>query len=89
MFEFLSQKNPVFESKNPVLVKKFGKSLKKGFPNIRKFWNLFYSKLSENYKKMTLNLNFGNRKKTCSGLKTDLKVWLKVRNAGPYFLHHH
>jgi hypothetical protein len=46
--------------------KKFGKVRTQGFPNVRnlqKFWKLFYSKLSGNYKKMTLNSNFKNRKK--------------------------
>jgi len=47
-------------------VKKFGKVRKQGFPNIRnlqKFWKLFYSELSENYEKMTLNSNFENHEK--------------------------
>jgi hypothetical protein len=50
MFEILSQKKPVFGSK----------SLEKVFLNMRK---LFYSKLSKNYEKMMLNLNFGNHEK--------------------------
>ncbi len=64
-------KNPVFESKNPVFVskslvkvrKKIRKYWKQGFPNIRKFQKLFYSEISENYEKMTLNSNFGNCEK--------------------------
>jgi len=55
-FEFLSQKT-LF------LGQKVRKLWKQGFPNIQKFWKLFYSKLSENYKKMTLNSNHGNREK--------------------------
>jgi len=50
--------------------KKFKKTLEKvrkqGFPNIwnlEKFWKLFYSKLSKNYEKMTLNLNLENCEK--------------------------
>ncbi len=50
-----------------VLGSKFKKQgQKQGFsniPNLRKIRNLFYSKLSENYEKMTLKLNFGNREK--------------------------
>jgi len=61
----------VFESKNPVFgsksLEKFKKVLvivrKLGFPNVGKFRKLFYSKLSKNYEKMTLNSNFGNREK--------------------------
>jgi len=60
-------KKPVFGSKRLEKArKKFRKVPKQGFPNIlnfRKFWKLFYFKLSENYKKMTLNLNFENREK--------------------------
>jgi len=36
---------------------------KQGFPNIpnlRNIWNVFYSKLSKNYEKMMLKLNFEN-----------------------------
>jgi len=43
---------------------KLGKVGKQGFPNVRnlqKFQKLFYSELSENYEKMTLNSNFENR----------------------------
>ncbi len=87
-------KKPVFESKNPVFgskssgkvrksLEKFGKVQKQGFPNIWKFRKLFYSKISKKYKKMTLNSNFGNREKTRSDSKTDSKVQLNVRNAGP------
>ncbi len=49
-----------FEAKTGV----FGS--KQGFPNIPKFQkvqNLFYSRLSKNYKKMMLKPNFGNCKK--------------------------
>jgi len=61
----------VFESKNPVFGskssekfrKKFGKVWKLGFLNVRKFRKLFFSELSENYEKMMLNSNFGNREK--------------------------
>jgi len=58
----------VYESKKTLLLgqkvlKKFGKVRKQGFPNIRKFRKLFYSELSENYEKVTLNSNFGNREK--------------------------
>jgi len=55
-FEFLSQKT-LF------LGQKVWKNSETGFPNIRKFWKLFYSKISENYEKMMLNSNFGNREK--------------------------
>jgi len=56
--------------KNLFLSQKVWKPLfwgqKQGFLNIRnlrKIQNLFYSELSKNYEKMTLKLNFGNRKK--------------------------
>jgi len=58
---------PVFGSKNPVLRQKQGFwGQKQGFPNIQNLWNIrnwFYSKLSKNYEKMTLKLNFKNCEK--------------------------
>ncbi len=57
---FLSPKNPVFESKKPVFESKKPVFGSKSQEKVRK---LFYHKLSENYEKMTLNLNFENRKK--------------------------
>jgi len=60
-------KKPCFESKSSENVQKplfWGQ--KQGFSNIwylRKIQNLFYSKLSENYEKMTLKSNFGNCEK--------------------------
>ncbi len=65
-FEFLSQKN-LF------LGQKVWKFCKQGFPNVRKFRKLFYSEISENYKKMTLNSNFGNRKKNSFRLESSVK----------------
>ncbi len=66
-FKFLSQKTLFLGQK---VWKKFGKSLEKfgnvrklGFLKVRKFRKLFFSELSKNYKKMTLNSNFGNREK--------------------------
>jgi hypothetical protein len=41
----------------------FPKVRKLDFPNVRKFRKLLFSELSEIYKKMTLNSNFGNREK--------------------------
>jgi len=58
--------------------KKFGKVQKKRFPNIRnlrKFRKLFYSKLSKNYEKMTLNSNFENREKL-------IPTWKPTRKFG-------
>jgi hypothetical protein len=60
-------KKPIFGSKDPVFEAKTGLwGQKQGFPNIpnlRKIQNIFYSKLSENYEKIMLKLNFENRKK--------------------------
>jgi len=57
----------VFESKKPCFwvkkLDKLRKFWKLGFPNVRKFRKLLFSKLSEIYEKMTLNSNFGNREK--------------------------
>jgi len=62
-FLFLGQKNLFLR----VLGSKFKKQgQKQGFPNIpnlRKIQNLFFSELSENYQKMMLKSNFGNREK--------------------------
>jgi hypothetical protein len=44
-------------------LEKVRKVRKQGFPNVWKLQKLFYSEISENYEKMTLNSNFGNRKK--------------------------
>ena len=55
---------------------------KQGFPNIpnlRKIQKLFYSKLSENYKKMTLKSNFGNLKKLVPTQKLTQMFGLKFR----------
>jgi len=70
----------VFESKNPV----FGsisleKIRKQGFPNFRK---LFYSKLSKNYEKMTLNSNFGNCQKLVRTQKLTRKFGYKFGMQG-------
>ncbi len=61
-FEKKIRKVWVFESKNAIFgsksSEKFGKvwkSLEKGFSK--------HSEISENYEKITLNLNFGNREK--------------------------
>ncbi len=62
---------------------KVRKSSKKVFPNVWKFQIFGNFEISENYKKMTLNLKFENPQKTRSDSKTDSKVRLKVRNAGP------
>ncbi len=46
--------------------KSLDKVWKQEFANIQNLWkihNLFYSKLSENYEKMILKWNFGNREK--------------------------
>jgi len=57
----------VFESKKPVLGSKMSEKVwkvwKQGFPNVWKFRILFYSEISDNYKKMTLNSKFGNCEK--------------------------
>jgi len=61
---FLSFKKTCLWVKKPCFGGFWGQ--KQGFPNIpnlRKIWNLFYSKLSKNYKKMMLKLNFGNHEK--------------------------
>jgi len=79
----------VFGSKNPVL-KGFGVKVKKqgqiqGFPNIPNLWkiqNLFYSKLSENYEKMTLKLIFGNREKLVPTRKPTRMFGLKFGMQG-------
>jgi len=63
IFLFLGQLTLFLSQKTLFLGQKVWKQ---GFPNIwnlQKIWNLFYSKLSENYTKMTLKLNFGNCKK--------------------------
>jgi len=59
---------------------KFGKNSEKvrklGFPNVRifqKFRKLYFSEHSENYKKMTLNSNFGNREKLVPARKPTQK----------------
>jgi len=69
-------------------LKKQGK--KEGFlniPNLRKIWNLFYSELSENLKKMMLKSKSGNRKKLIPtqkltrmfGLKFGMKGLRKIK----------
>jgi len=58
---------------------------KQGFPNIRnlwKIWNLFYSELSENYEKMMLKSNFGNRKKLVPTQKPTQMFGLKFGMQG-------
>jgi len=90
-FEFLSQKSlflgqkvwKKFRKCSEKVQKMFRKVQKQGFPNIQKFWKLFYSEISENYKKNDVKLELRKLRKTRSDLKTDSKVWLKVRNAGP------
>jgi hypothetical protein len=69
-FEFLSQKTLFLGQKFGDFEKSLEKSLEKvwkvrkqGFPNVWKFRKLFFSEISENYEKMTLNSNFGNRGK--------------------------
>ncbi len=53
---------------------------KHGFPNfrnLRKIRNLFYSELSKNYEKMTLNSNFENREKLVWTQKFGLKFGMQ------------
>jgi hypothetical protein len=73
-FEFLSQKTLFLGQK---VQKKIGKSLEK----VRKVWK------SLKISKIVLFQHFQDRKsqKTRSDLKTDLKVRIKVWNAGPHF----
>jgi len=60
-------KKPVFGSKSLEIIRKSSEKVRKfrklGFPNVRKFRKLLFSELSKIYEKMTLNSNFGNRKK--------------------------
>ena len=59
--------------------KKFGKSLE--ILEILEIWKFrTFRKLRKNDVKLQLRKS----QKTCSDSKTNLKVWLKVRNAGPY-----
>jgi len=67
----------VFESKNPVLGSKSSEKVRKKFGKFRKssetgfskcleileILEIIFSKISENYEKMTLNSNFGNCEK--------------------------
>jgi len=77
----------VFESKNPVFgsksLEKVRKSLETGFSKHSEILEIILFQTFKNYEKMILNLNFGNPEKTRSNSKTDSKVRLKVRNAGP------
>ncbi len=76
--------------------KKFGK-VWKNIGNVWKSSETGFSKHSEiseivlilNFQKLQKNdvkLELQKSRKTCSDSKTDSKVWLKVRNAGPYQL---
>jgi len=51
-------------------------------PNLPKFWNLFYSKLSKNYEKMMTNSNFKNCKKLIPARKPTQMFSLKLGMQG-------
>jgi len=83
----LSQTNPVFGSKS---LEKFGKSLETGFSEFLKIPEISEIVLFRNFPKLQKNdvkLELQKLRKTRSDSKTDSKVWLKVRNAGPYYTH--
>ncbi len=94
-FLFLGQKKPVYKSKNPVfgskslekVWKKFGKVREQGFSEHSEFSKISEIVLFYSFRKLRKNdikLELRKSQKTCSDSKTDSKVWLKVRNAGPY-----
>jgi len=78
---------PVFESKNPVFgsksLEKLGNRVFRTFGNFRNFRNCSipkFLKITKKWQKLELQKSW----KTRSNSKTDSKVRLKVRNAGPY-----
>ncbi len=57
---------------------------KQGFLNImnlQKIWNLFYSKLSKNYKKNDVKIESRKLRKTCSDSNPDSNIRIQVQNA--------
>jgi len=84
-FEFLSQKTPFLGQK---VRKKFGKvrkSSETGFSECSEISEIVLFRNFQKLRKNDVKLELWKSRKTHSHSKTDSKVWLKVRNAGPYF----
>ncbi len=72
----------IFEAKTWVWGQKQGSP---NIPNIRKIQNLFYSKLSQNYGKMTLKSSFGNREKLVPTKTFECKFGMQGLISDTYF----
>ncbi len=89
----------IFKSKNPVFGSKSSEKIRKKFRKVWKSSETGFSKHSEiseivlfrtfqKLQKNDIKLELRKSRKTHSNSKTDLKVRLKVQNAGPYKMSH-